>query len=1321
MKIVKYNPSFLTDDELIASFCVRSHEFASIIEMLRECNRNSNPHRLVIGPRGCGKTSLLLRVAAEVRREPVLSSSFFPIVFAEESYEVATAGEFWLAALSRLADQARCPEGEDNLHLTVEELRNTPDDRMLGKRCLGSLLDFSDQQDKRLILIVENLNMMFRDMSDRDAGWQLRKTLQTEPRIILLASATARFDEIDKPDRAFYDLFVSQTLHPLCIEECAILWGHVAGQHHPPEAMRGLQILTGGSPRLLSIIARFGAELSFRDLMADLMELIDDLTEYFKSHIETLAPQERRVYVALADLWEPASAREVATQARLDTSQCSAQLRRLVGRGVVEVVGGGSRKKLYYLAERLYNIYYLLRRARTSTPVIEALIRFMDAYYSPIQLKDLVFRMIREADGLEPKIRPFHWAALARLVDLPRLASYRKELLSTVPEEFLRSFGLGFASEDVADVTPTESKSTDLRPTAPFPQHVTQRERQPSVQVPIKQDPIKAAEGRTRSMDAIIRSTLKRMEIDNSLSGRVKAAKEIINGGVSFLQEGQFEETMVACEEVVRRFGDSDTPQLAEQVAKAILLKGITFGKSERYGEELASHDEIVRRFGNSTTPAVLHLVAWALVTKIRTLANLNRFDEAVVVCDDVVRRFNKSEVPEIHEQVAFALVGKGISFHALGQPDKELATYDEIVRRFSGSTIPRVREQVAFALVNKGTIFSVLGQPVKELASYDEVIRQFGDSDLPKIIEQVAKAIFFRGLALLNLKQPKETIAACNEIEQRFGDTDAPAVLGVIAQAMTVKGNVLDELKQPKKALVVYDEIIQRFGGSKMPDLLEITAQALFKKGGVLSELGNFEETISVCDEIVRLFGDNDTPGILVLVAHSLANKGSMLGELNRLEEIPAVSDEVIRQFGSSDVPEIFSAVAHAYGNKVRSLVELDRSEQAIAVCSEVAHRFGGNIDSPEICSQAAHLLLDIGRRFDESNRFEEAATVCDEIAQQFGAISEPDILKVVAQALTNKGSVLLKSNRLEEAIAACDEVVRRFGGSNEPVALEAVARVLVNKGDALMDLSRPEEAIAACDEVVRRFDGNNKPVMLKAVAQALVNKGAALVELSHSEEAIAVCNEIAQRFGDRNAHQFHTQIARMLICKGLALSDLQQEKQAKAVWQELVQRFGTSDNPVFRHPVAVALLRLADSARIQGHLDEVISTVDLLFDRYSEQIYSCYQCEGYLIRSRAHLTSNDLPQAEQDIKTALTLLPNCEFLLSEAIYALIDFTVSQGATYTNDIIQSSPSVKLLTPLTVALEKEMGREPKVALELEEVAEDIRKDIEKVRRAGNQQ
>ena len=91
-----------------------------------------------------------------------------------------------------------------------------------------------------------------------------------------------------------------------------------------------LEILTGGNPRLLVIVAQFAQHRSLHQLIEELVTLIDDHTEYFRSHLEVLASVERRVYLALLDLWdpskEPSSAGEIAARAhgrsnRIDYAQ----------------------------------------------------------------------------------------------------------------------------------------------------------------------------------------------------------------------------------------------------------------------------------------------------------------------------------------------------------------------------------------------------------------------------------------------------------------------------------------------------------------------------------------------------------------------------------------------------------------------------------------------------------------------------------------------------------------------------------------------------------------------------------------------------------------------------------------------------------------------------------------------------------------------------------------------------------------------------------------------------------------------------------------
>ena len=549
--IKKYNPGFLADSEIISSFCVRTGEFDSIIECVRECTGNSNTHTIVIGPRGSGKTHLLLRVAAEIRQEARLAG-FFPVVFAEESYEVSTIGEFWLECLGRLAEQA--PEGERaNLRLSHDDIRTAASDRELTDRCLGSILDFADHHGKRILLLVENLNMLFSDLVDPDAGWRLRHTLQTEPRIILLGSATSRFDEIDSPDHALYDLFRVVTLRPLDTDECTVLWQTVSGKHSAEAAIRPLEILTGGNPRLLAIIARFGAGRTFPELMDDLLDLVDDHTEYFKSHLESLPAQERRVYLALARLWKPATSREISAQARLDINICSSLLKRLEGRGVVAVEGGTARRRQYYLTERLYNIYYLLRRDGGSNRVVEALIDFMTCFYSPAEIWDFVKQIpeqVHESVGMPtPATEYFAMAMNLEGLRFAELGQVNEAL--EVYDDMLRGSGPDGAPRYETWVADVLIRKASL---------------------------LFRVEGRETETIVACDALLSQFSTREDNSFRETVAAGGLLKGIALFRNGHIAEAVRAVDEVVMRYETTASPGVAGFVSLALIAKSVLFG-----------------------------------------------------------------------------------------------------------------------------------------------------------------------------------------------------------------------------------------------------------------------------------------------------------------------------------------------------------------------------------------------------------------------------------------------------------------------------------------------------------------------------------------------------------------------------------------------------------------------------------------------------------------------------------------------------------------------------------------------------------------------
>jgi DNA polymerase III delta prime subunit len=187
-QLMKYNPAFLTEEELIRSFAVRQVDLEMLLDVIRQnIGSNSNQHILLIGPRGIGKTTLALRIAAEVRRDTHLFEHWHPIVFGEEAYEVCSPGELWLEALFHLSE-------EGNTHskrwmTTYADLKSEQDETRLHDRALANLMDFADEQGKRILLIVENFQeMVGQQLTDED-GWRLRDTLMNEPRVMLLGTS----------------------------------------------------------------------------------------------------------------------------------------------------------------------------------------------------------------------------------------------------------------------------------------------------------------------------------------------------------------------------------------------------------------------------------------------------------------------------------------------------------------------------------------------------------------------------------------------------------------------------------------------------------------------------------------------------------------------------------------------------------------------------------------------------------------------------------------------------------------------------------------------------------------------------------------------------------------------------------------------------------------------------------------------------------------------------------------------------------------------------------------------------------------------------
>ena len=712
MRTMKFNPGFLSDDELAASFCVRTEEFDSIMEMLRECGTASNPHRLIVGPRGSGKTTLLLRVAAELRKNAELSRSFLPIIFAEESYSISSAGEFWLEALARLAGQTPGEQDRDELSATYNDIRQIRDESALCQRCLATILEFAERNDLRLVLIVENLNMIFSQLLDQQMEWRLRKILQTESRILLLASASSRFDEIDNPERAFFDLFVTHTLHPLNPKQCATLWCRVSGKNRDSQSMGGIKVLTGGSPRFVAILAQFGVDMSFNSLLFDLHDLIDDLTEYFRNQIENLPPQERRVYIALLKAWEPLTASQVADLSRMETNKSSALLNRMIERGMVEVIGGQPRKKLYQVAERLYNIYYLLRVSNTPHPLVEALIRFIDEFYSRAELEVIGTRLIQEISKSEAGTEKFMIESLKKFLSLPKLDNFLEEKYFHVKEHLPHDLEV----EVDISVATAMSKKVDLL--------LNQNKFEESLKVSNKLIQ-KFSNSRNVSIGLMIA---------NALHSKFKVC----------LNLGRLQDLLKACEDAIDQFQNFDEPVFSYGlIASSLSVKSHTLellGKKEQAVSVINDFLKIVvsdeySKLADRTKQIDLEMVVGdALLKKGEILRSTGKDLESVEIFEEISNRFGDSTNPEVAKIVAEALDNMMYVYFHQNFLKQSLATCEELTFHANKSKDNSLIEFSAKSMVTKGLILSKMNHDLEAENALKDALSSYQDYDQPNI-----------------------------------------------------------------------------------------------------------------------------------------------------------------------------------------------------------------------------------------------------------------------------------------------------------------------------------------------------------------------------------------------------------------------------------------------------------------------------------------------------------------------------------------------------------------------------------------------------------
>ncbi|MBW3466874.1 tetratricopeptide repeat protein [Arthrospiribacter ruber] len=384
-----YNPAGLEKPELIDSFVVRTKTFEKIFSDIRSSDmKYPEKHYLIQGQRGMGKTTLLLRLKYEIENSDELNSWLLPVFFGEEAYDLTSLSRLWEKLLDYL-DDALDTNGEHFEH--TEDFIDFED---YEKRCFDYLIEILQKNKKKLVIFFDNFGQLFLDNLKEKERRRLREILMHCSEIRIIGASAIVLQDLHDYSEPFYEFFQIVRLEGLTKEETFHLIEKLqekSNQKINLKKAKGkidtLAILTGGVIRTLMMVYQVLLEDQDGSALNDLETILDQITPLYKSRIEELPVQQRRVVDVIAKNWDAISARDIATQIREDgkriqTKLVSAHLAQLEKNNVIEKKQTNTKNHLYQVRERFFNIWYLMRIGdRKDRRRVKWLTKFLEVWY----------------------------------------------------------------------------------------------------------------------------------------------------------------------------------------------------------------------------------------------------------------------------------------------------------------------------------------------------------------------------------------------------------------------------------------------------------------------------------------------------------------------------------------------------------------------------------------------------------------------------------------------------------------------------------------------------------------------------------------------------------------------------------------------------------------------------------------------------------------------------------------------------------------------------------------------------------------------------
>jgi tetratricopeptide (TPR) repeat protein/DNA-binding transcriptional ArsR family regulator len=855
----KYMPEQMPEAELRATFTAREHTLDFLVKALRDqIGARTLTSYLITGPRGSGKTTLVLMLCLRLREDPELGAAWLPIRFPEELPAITSLRDLFAAALAVMADTGI--HGAREWH---EKVEREPDERRSRDLAVIAFRRLAEETGRRLVLFVENFDQLFERTSAKEEA-VLRRLLMADPFMLIVGTTVRQFEALRSYGRAFFNYFCEVPLRRLDDDQVrALLINRADWDGRPDVAKRArahqadiqaICRLTGGNPRLTVMLYEILGQGDMTSIVATLRQLVDELTPLLKDVLENqLTNQQRKIVDALMRSGGTATPRALAGVTRLTLNTVTTQLQRLREAELVEARGGGKgRPAHYFVPDQLFSTWYQMRYLRPGRRRVEMFVEVLRTWFQAEERFRTVKSMVAAASGsaggplVAAAVAAEYYAASLAGTDHVRVAT------DLAVETWLKTRNLqeaAFALAELLDVSSEDRHQYEAMAFAALgdwaEEHGHISTAVEALRVAVQRDPTNFEAGLSygfalaRQGDHV--SALQCFDelVRAATDPRVRFSA-LLNRGAARAQQGDVVGAIADYTAVVEL---EEAPR--EPVAGALFNRGVARRRQGDTAGAIADYTAVVELEGVSR-----ELVAHALVN--RGLARRQQGDTAGAIADFTA-------VVELEgaprEQVVRALVNRGFARRRQGDTAGAITDYTAVVELQEAS-----REQVARALVNRGVARGQQGDTAGAIVDYTAVVELDG---APR--EQVVRALGNRGLAR---RQQGDTAGAIADYTAVVELEGAPREQ--VVRALGNRGLVRTRQGDTAGAIADYTAVVELAGASH-----EQVARALVNRGFARGQQSDTAREIADYTAVIDLKGAPHEQ-----VARALVNRGVVRGQ---------------------------------------------------------------------------------------------------------------------------------------------------------------------------------------------------------------------------------------------------------------------------------------------------------------------------------------------------------------------------------------------------------------------------------------------------------